>query len=200
VVAELLWGVVTPSGKVPTTYAARAEDLMHHGDPVRHPGVDEGEGWPTIRYTEGLQVGYRWFQSQGIVPLFPFGYGLSYTTFEIGDVSLSAATTDGTAPVHVRARVTNTGDRRGAEVLQVYVAIPGTGQPPKRLVGFQKVWLDPGKSAEVAVTIDPAATAKPLSVWDYATGSFRVVPGDHRLLVGTSSEDTPHELALAVSA
>lgn len=200
VVAELLWGVVTPSGKVPTTYAARAEDLMHHGDPVRHPGVDEGDGWPTMRYTEGLQVGYRWFQSQGIVPLFPFGYGLSYTTFEVGDVSLSAATTDGTAPVHVRARVTNTGGRRGAEVVQVYVAIPATGQPPKRLVGFRKVWLDPGESAEVSVTIDPAATAKPLSVWDYATGSFRVVPGDHRVLVGTSSEDTPHELTLAVSA
>ncbi|MGD8199347.1 beta-glucosidase [Ornithinimicrobium sp. W1679] len=199
VVAELLWGVVTPSGKVPTTYAARAEDLMHHGDPARHPGVDEGDGWPTIRYSEGLQVGYRWFQSQGITPLFPFGYGLSYTSFEVGDVSLSAATTDGTEPVHVRARVTNTGDRQGAEVVQVYVAIPATGQPPKRLVGFQKVWLEPGESAEVAVTIDPQATAKPFSVWDYATGSFRVATGDHRVLVGTSSEDTPHELTLAVA-
>ncbi len=131
--------------------------------------------------------------------VFPFGYGLSYTTFEVGDVSLSAATTDGTEPVHVRARVTNTGDRRGAEVVQVYVAIPATGQPPKRLVGFQKVWLEPGESAEVAVTIDPRATAKPLSVWDYATGSFRVATGDHRVLVGTSSEDTPHELTLAVA-
>lgn len=198
VVAELLWGVETPSGKVPTTYAARAEDLMHHGDPVRYPGTDEGEGWPTMRYTEGLRMGYRWFQSEGIAPLFPFGYGLSYTTFEVSEVGVSATTTDGASPFDVTARVTNTGNRRGAEVVQVYVGIPVDGQPPKRLVAFKKVWLDAGESADVTITVDPGATSKPLSVWDYATQGFAVKPGEYRVYVGTSSEDTPNEFTLTV--
>ena len=198
VVAELLWGVETPSGKVPTTYAARPEDLLSHGDPVRYPGTDEGDGWPTMRYTEGLGVGYRWFQREGIAPLFPFGFGLSYTTFAVEDVAVSADTSDGEAPLTVTARVTNTGERRGAEVVQVYVGIPVAGQPPKRLVGFAKVWLEPGESRKVAITVDPAATAKPLSVWDYATQVFAVKPGEYRVFVGTSSEDTPHEFTLHV--
>lgn len=114
-------------------------------------------------------------------------------------MALPAGTTDGSTPVQVTARVTTTGGRHGAEVVQVYVAVPADGQPPKRLVGFQKVWLDPGESAEVSIPLDPTATAKPLSVWDYGIRGFRVVDGEHRVLVGTSSEDTPHELTLTVT-
>lgn len=197
VAAELLWGVVNPSGKVPTTYAAKLEDLMYHNDPVRYPGTDEGEGYPTIRYTEGLNMGYRWFQSQNIAPLFPFGFGLSYTTFDVTDVAV-APQTDGATAVTVAATVTNTGSVAGAEVVQVYLGIPVDGQPPKRLVGFSKVRLQPGESAQVEIVLDPAATNHPLSVWDYATGSFQVVPGDYTVYVGTSSEDTPHALPLVV--
>lgn len=191
VVADLLWGVVNPSGKVPTTYARDAADLMTAGHPERHPGVDEGEGWPTIRYSEGLQMGYRWFQSQDIKPLFPFGYGLSYTTFQLSDVGLSAWSIDRSSSFNVSATVTNTGDRAGAEVVQVYVGIPVDGQPPKRLVGFQKVFLDPGESQTVTITVDPTATSKPLSVWDYASRGFAVLPGGYQVYIGTSSEDTP---------
>lgn len=170
---------------------------MYHNDPVRYPGTDEGEGYPTIRYTEGLNMGYRWFQSQNIAPLFPFGFGLSYTTFDVTDVAV-APQTDGATAVTVAATVTNTGSVAGAEVVQVYLGIPVDGQPPKRLVGFSKVRLQPGESAQVEIVLDPAATNHPLSVWDYATGSFQVVPGDYTVYVGTSSEDTPHALPLVV--
>ena len=198
VVAELLWGVVNPSGKLPTTYARREEDLLHHGDPVRYPGTDEGSGYPTMRYTEGLQMGYRWFQGQGIEPAFPFGFGLSYTTFEVSEVAVSAEEIDPTTPLTVTATVTNTGGRPGAEVVQVYLGIPVSGQPPKRLVGFQKVFVDAGASASVAITLDPNATHHPFSVWDYATGAFAVKPGDYTVFVGTSSADTPHEHTVRV--
>ncbi len=136
VVADLVFGVVNPSGKMPTTYPRRAEDTLYAGDPTRYPGTDEGAGYPVIRYSEGRRVGYRWFQSEGIEPQFAFGFGLSYTTFDIADAALSSDRNDGTQPFDVTATVTNTGDRAGAEVVQVYLGVPTEGQPPKRLVGF----------------------------------------------------------------
>lgn len=198
VVADLLFGVVNPSGKVPTTYAARAEDLLYHDDPVRYPGTDEGSGYPTMRYTEGLEVGYRWFQGQGIAPLFPFGYGLSYTTFDVSDVSVSDVGAG--SPLTLTATVTNTGDRDGAEVVQVYLGIPAENQPPKRLVGFAKVTVPAGASERLEITVDPAATHHPFSVWDYATGAFTTLPGDYTVYVGTSSEDTPHQFTVSVGS
>ena len=86
VVADLLFGVVNPSGKVPTSYPRSEDDTLYAGQPERYPGTDEGDGYPVIRYSEGLEIGYRWFQAQGIEPLFGFGFGLSYTTFDITDV------------------------------------------------------------------------------------------------------------------
>jgi len=192
VVADLLFGVVNPSGKVPTTYAARADDLLYAGRPERYPGVDEGEGFPTIRYSEGLQMGYRWFQGQGIEPLFPFGHGLSYTTFDLSDVAVSPSVSGGDDVIEITATLTNTGTRAGADVVQVYVGIPVAGQPPKRLVGFSKVTCEPGESKAVSVRIDPAASHHPLGVWDYAEKRFKVVSGDYAFYVGTSSADTPH--------
>lgn len=197
VVPELLWGVVNPSGKVPTTYARRAEDLMHHGDPVRYPGTDEGEGYPKMRYTEQLLVGYRWFQEKGIKPLFPFGYGLSYTTFEVSDAAATGSPGAG-EPLVVTATVTNTGDREGAEVVQVYLEVPVEGQPPKRLVGFQKVTVTPGASEQVRITVDPAATNHPFGVWDYVANDFVVRPGNYTVYLGTSSEDTPFTFPVRV--
>jgi beta-glucosidase len=191
VVPDLLFGVVNPSGKVPTTYPASEKDTLYYNDPVRYPGTDEGGGFPVIRYTEGLQVGYRWFQAQGIKPLFPFGFGLSYTTFEISDLAVSGAESDGAQAITVEFTVANTGKVAGAEVGQVYLGIPVAGQPPKRLVGFKKVHLQPGQSQRVSLVIDPAATNHPLSVWDYCTRSFVVKPGDYTVYVGNSSENTP---------
>jgi beta-glucosidase len=130
VVADLLFGNVNPSGKLPTTYPAAETDTLYYGDPVRYPGTDEGSGYPVIRYTEGRQVGYRWFQAQGITPLFPFGFGLSYTTFALSDVAVSTTDTDGTQPIEVSLTVTNTGHVAGAEVPQVYLGVPSEGSPP----------------------------------------------------------------------
>lgn len=195
VVADLLFGRAVPSGKLPTSYPARDEDVIYNGHPERHPGVDEGEGFPTIHYSEKLEIGYRWYQAQGITPAFPFGFGLSYTDFDVSDISVSTdKLTD--EPVTVTAKVTNTGDHRGAEVVQVYLGLPFDGQPPKRLVGFAKAWLEPGESKDVDIVIDPAATNHPFSVWDYCTASFVVRPGEYTVYVGTSSDDTPFEATL----
>ena len=199
VVAELLWGVVNPSGKVPTTYARRVEDLLYHGDPVRYPGTDEGDGWPTMRYTEGLRVGYRWFQSEGIEPLFPFGFGLSYSTFSVHDLAVTGTVHDGTSPVVVEASVTNTGPVAGAEVVQVYVGVPSPNQPPKRLVAFRKVFVEPGETKQVTLTIDPAATHHPLSVWSDADRAFVVPSGEFTVYVGTSSVDEAHTAVVTVA-
>ncbi|MDI9627305.1 MAG: glycoside hydrolase family 3 C-terminal domain-containing protein [Acidobacteriota bacterium] len=199
VVPELLFGLVNPSGKVPTTYPRSEADTLYANHPERYPGTDEGAGYPVIRYSEGLAMGYRWFQSQGIEPLFCFGYGLSYTTFELSAVAVDSAGFDGTQPVTVRATVTNTGQRAGAEVVQVYLGIPVAGQPPKRLVGFAKQHLEPGESRQVEIVIDPAATNHPFSVWDYCTGGFAILPGDYTVYVGTSSEDTPFSTVLTIS-
>ena len=191
-VGDLLLGVVNPGGKVPTTYPRRAQDTLVAGHPERYPGTDEGEGWPTIRYSEGLEMGYRWHQANDVPPLFAFGFGLSYTTFELRDVCVDAGARAEDA-VTVRATVTNTGEREGAEVVQVYLGLPaGTGQPPKRLVGFAKVTVAPGESEQVEIVIDPAATHHPLSVWSYAARDFVVPDGEFTLYVGTSSEDDSH--------
>ncbi|GIJ24475.1 beta-glucosidase family protein [Micromonospora lutea] len=197
VVADLLFGVVNPSGKVPTSYPRSEADTLYAGHPERYPGTDEGDGYPVIRYSEGLEIGYRWFQAQGITPLFGFGHGLSYTSFDITDVTVHAP--DGArAPVTVTASVTNTGPVAGAEVVQVYLGVPVPGQPPKRLVGFQKVFVAPGESKPVQITIDPAATNHPFSVWDYGTQRFAIKAGAYAVYVGNSADNTPHTATITV--
>lgn len=192
VVAELLFGAASPSGKLPTSYPRSAQDTPWAGQAERYPGTDEGAGYPVIRYSEGLEMGYRWFQSMGVQPLFAFGFGLSYTTFLLSDVVVDAGARPGSSVVTVRGTVTNTGDVKGAEVVQVYVGLPpASGQPPKRLVGFQKIWLDPKRSGQVEIVVRPEATNHPLSVWSYADQEFKVPTGEFRIFVGTSSEDTP---------
>lgn len=190
VVADLIFGRINPSGKVPTTYPVSEDDVFYAGHPERYPGTDEGAGYPVIRYSEGLQVGYRWFQAQDIKPLFAFGHGLSYTSFELSDFTVNTDKV-GDSPVTATVKVTNTGSRAGAEVVQAYLGIPVDGQPPKRLVGFDKVYLEPGESKTAKIVIDPNATNHPFSVWCNALGDFDIRPGDYTLYVGTSSEDTP---------
>jgi beta-glucosidase len=195
VVADLLFGVVNPSGKVPTSYPRSEDDTLYAGRPERYPGTDEGDGYPVIRYSEGLEIGYRWFQAQGITPLFGFGFGLSYSTFDITDVSVDAPDGAG-ASVTVTGSVTNTGPVAGAEVVQVYLGVPVEGQPPKRLVGFQKVFVEPGESKPVRITIDPAATNHPFGVWDDCTRGFVTRPGEYTVYVGNSADNTPHRATL----
>jgi len=199
VVADLLFGVVNPSGKLPTTYPRSEDDTLYAGRPERFPGVDAGEGFPTITYSEGREVGYRWHQAQGIEPLFGFGFGLSYTTFSIGDVAVTGTESDGTRPIVVEASVTNTGDVAGAEVVQVYLGVPSPKQPPKRLVGFAKVRLEPGETKHVTITVDPASTNHPLSVWSDAARAFVVPTGTFTVYVGTSSADNAHTASVTVA-
>jgi beta-glucosidase len=198
VVADLLFGVVNPSGKVPTSYPRSEDDTLYAGKPERYPGTDEGAGYPVIRYSEGLEMGYRWFQAQGIKPLFGFGFGLSYTTFDIADVSVNAPA-GANAPVTVTGSVTNTGPVAGAEVVQVYLGVPVDGQPPKRFVGFQKVFVEPGESKPVRITIDPSARNHPFGVWDYCTRRFVIKPGEYTIYVGNSADNTPLTATLTVA-
>jgi len=198
VVADLLFGVVNPSGKVPTSYPRSEADTLYAAEPERYPGVDDGAGYPVIRYSEGLEIGYRWFQAQGIAPLFGFRFGLSSTTFDITDVSVDAP--DGaSAPLTVTGLVTNTGPVAGAEVVQVYLGVPGDGQPPKRLIGFQKVFVEAGKLQPAKITVDPAATNHPFGVWDYCTQGFITKPGTFTVYVGNSADNTPHTTTLEMS-
>lgn len=202
IVARLLFGLATPSGKLPVTFPVREADLPA-SDSTRWPGVDSsgarvkvGTGGfgagptTTVRYDEGLRIGYRWFDANAIAPRFPFGYGLSYTTLALSTLAVSPRTTDGATPVTVSVTVTNTGRRRGAEVPQVYLGFPeGAGEPPARLVAFEKVWLDPGESRTVRMTIDPRAASHPFGVWDETAQRWRIPAGRFTVRVGTSSAD-----------
>lgn len=194
-VADVLFGNHNPSAKLPITYPRSEDDTCYANDPSRYPGVDEGSGYPVIRYSEGLEMGYRWHQAQDITPMFEFGYGLSYNTFELSDLEVQAGTViagaDARGEVELTVNVTNTGDVEGAEVVQVYLELPVEGQPPRRLVGFDKVAVRPGETKQAQVTLDLAASSHPFGVWDANVQGFVVKPGSYTVHVGTSSANTP---------
>jgi beta-glucosidase len=177
-VAAVLFGEVDPAGKLPVTFPATAGDVPA-STPQQYPGVND-----TAVYSEGLDVGYRWYQAKNVTPLFPFGYGLSYTTFRLSHLTTSQLN----GQVTVGLDVTNTGTRAGADVAQVYVGDPtAAGEPPNQLKGFQKVFLQPGRTTHVTVHLDQRA----FSVWDTATQAWRTTPGDYRIRVGDSSVNLP---------
>ncbi|HZK32082.1 MAG TPA: glycoside hydrolase family 3 C-terminal domain-containing protein, partial [Corynebacterium sp.] len=194
-VADVLFGNHNPSAKLPMSYPAAESDTCYAHNESRYPGVDEGAGYPVMRYSEGLEMGYRWYQAQNITPLFEFGYGLSYTTFELSDLRVEAHDLVGgpgaSGTLDITLDVHNTGDLPGAEVVQVYVEIPVVGQPPRRLVGFDKVHVPTGGTVEAHVRLDLASSSHPLGVWDANVQDFVVHPGTYTLYVGTSSTDTP---------
>jgi beta-glucosidase len=215
IVARLLFGLATPSGKLPVTFPMRESDLPAH-TARQWPGVDSAgvaakvgaggfgmtAGGPyTVEYSEGLKIGYRWFDAQKIEPRFPFGYGLSYTTFRLSGLQVTPAASGGAGKISVAFTVENTGARRGAEVPQVYVEMPAsTGEPPKRLVGFQKVWLNPGEKKRVVITIDPQASNHPLATWDTTGQRWVTAGGAYPIFVGTSSANIALRGTATVSA
>jgi beta-glucosidase len=183
--ADVLFGDVNPSGKLPVTFPRSESDT-----PVSSPEQYAGKDDFVAHYTEGLGVGYRGYDQFGIEPLFPFGHGLSYTNFVYSQLQLVPETTDGTKNAQVRFTVTNTGARTGAEIAQVYLGLPAsTDEPPKRLVGWAKVELEPGETKEVSVTLDPNAASHPLSYWNVTTNGWEIARGDYQVYVGTSSRD-----------
>jgi len=211
IVADLLFGNVNPSGKSPVTYPVDGRGFLDAlaDNPLAYPGVESVDddnvgssifpggdnGKASVVYEEGLNIGYRWYDANvsgecaedvnGRNPCvaFPFGHGLSYTTFDLSDVS--AAYADGKLTASVT--VTNTGERAGSEVVQVYVGVPAAGQPPKRLVAFEKVELAPGASTELSLAIDSMASHHPLSVYNVTAQAFERVTGEFTVFVGRSS-------------
>ena len=181
-IANILFGSVNPSGKLPLTFPARVADLPR---PVIPAPADPNATAPfPINYNEGFNVGYKWYDANGVTPLFPFGFGLSYTTFSFSNVSLSAESR--------RFRVTfdlaNTGSMAGAEVGQVYLGLPATtGEPPRRLVAWKKVFLEPGEQRSVTIEVDERDSAHPLSYWDAGTQRWQMAPGEYTVYVGNSS-------------
>ncbi len=191
-IAPILFGDVDPSGKLPVTFpVALSDDPLQSA--AQYPGVTEpGDPvGPHSSYSEGLLVGYRWYDAQGIAPLFPFGFGLAYTTFGFSGLS---ATTQGDGAV-VRFTLQNTGARRGADTAQVYVGMPAsTGEPPRQLKGFAKVWLDPGQARTLSIPLDASAFAH----WDTASGQWVISAGGYQIEVGDSSRNLPLQATLGL--
>jgi beta-glucosidase len=170
---DVLVGEADPGGRMPTTWARSEADTPSFG---HYPGADG-----RVEYGEGLLVGHRWYDAQGIEPLIPFGHGGSYATFDWGEPNASGTGTD----VVVDVPVTNCGDRRGAEVVQVYVAAidPAVARPPKVLGGFAKVHLEPGETATARVELGPSAFSR----WDVDTSAWQIDPGAYDLVVASSA-------------
>jgi beta-glucosidase len=185
-IASVLFGDVNPSGKLPVTFPRRLADVPA-ATPARWPGVNG-----TVEYAEGLLVGYRWYQARNVAPLFPFGFGLSYTTFRVAGLRV---TRSGGRSVTVSAEIANTGRRAGADVVQVYVGAPAsTGEPPWQLKAFRKVRLEPGERQRVTVVLDSSAFAQ----WDGAAGRWVTARGTYRIGVGDVSADLPLRASVAL--
>jgi beta-glucosidase len=195
-VARVLFGKVNPSGKLPVTFPRSEADLPHPnivkppvesttrgGDPDAWKKIAPGLPAFQITYDEGLKVGYKWYDAEQKPVLFPFGYGLSYTSYSYSDLKVTPGKS-----VHLSFRVTNTGNRDGSEIAEVYTALPeSAGEPPKRLVGWSKVKLAAGESKEVAIEVDPEY----LSIFNVERDAWQLVSGDYTFLVGGSSQNLP---------
>jgi beta-glucosidase len=174
-ISAVLFGHVNPSGKLPITFPSSESDVPAN-TPQQWPGVNG-----VATYSEGLNVGYRYDDATGQTPLFPFGFGLSYTTFAFSSLRVHGGSA---GRVEISARVTNTGSRAGTEVAQLYVGDPSSiGEPPRQLRGFQQVTLKPGESESVRFTL----TGSSVAYWDTATSAWAVAPGAYQVFVGDSS-------------
>jgi beta-glucosidase len=198
--ASILSGDVNPSGKLAMTFPKSEADLPRPVIPPL-PAEDAGQGTGvengpthvaskyTVHYDDGLKVGYKWYESEHKEPLFPFGFGLSYTTYTYSNLKTDDAQRS------VTFAVKNTGKRAGAEVAQVYATLPdAAGEPFKRLVGWQRIELAPGESKTVTVAVDPRV----MSVFDEQKNGWSLLPGAYKILVGPSSSQTPLNATLQV--
>ncbi|MBA3826693.1 MAG: glycoside hydrolase family 3 C-terminal domain-containing protein, partial [Ktedonobacterales bacterium] len=189
-IAAVLFGDVNPSGKLPMTFPASGTQVPANTT-AQYPGVNDESA-----YSEGLQVGYRYYDANNLTPLFPFGYGLSYTNFAYSNLSISPTSGAFNSPVTVSATVKNTGSRAGADVAQVYVTFPtGVGEPPKQLQGFQKVTLAAGQSQTVSFTLN----ARSFAYWDTTAHNWVVPQGTFQINVGDSSRTLPLQGNYAVT-
>jgi beta-glucosidase len=175
-IAEVLTGKVNPSGRLPITFPA---DLAQTPRPEL-PGLGTPWGTPTrIEYNEGAEVGYRWYAKTNAAPLFPFGYGLSYTSFVLSDLTVSGGDT-----ISATFTVTNTGNRDGADMPQLYLT-DAAGEKRMRLLGFERVELRPGEKRSVTLKAEPRLIAR----FDGSTERWRVAAGSYHVTVGESAAD-----------
>jgi beta-glucosidase len=195
-VARVLFGDVNPSAKLPITFPKSDEDLPHPTmvKPPKESTTQGGgpdvwnkiaKGLPAfqIAYDERLKVGYKWYDAERKDVLFPFGYGLSYTSYSYSGLKLTSGKS-----VRLSFQLANTGTRAGSEIAEVYAALPASAaEPPKRLVGWSKVKLDPGESKEVTIEIDPWY----LSIFNVERDTWQLLHGEYTFLVGGSSRDLP---------
>jgi beta-glucosidase len=187
--AELLYGDVNPSGKLPMTFPVSVDDTPTAGSTAQYPGIPDAEGILQVDYAEGLKVGYRWYESQGIEPLFEFGHGLSYTEFSYDKVNVTPTKTTGDKEIRVRFTLTNTGDVAGTEVAQVYLQLPdAAGEPSKRLIGWERVTLEPGehRNVQVTLTAEDLAGMHLLEYWDEEASDWATPSGTYTVTVGGS--------------
>jgi beta-glucosidase len=202
-VANILFGDVNPTAKLPMTFPRSDADLPHPtlvepppesipNDHVPEPWKRIAKGLPPfqVTYDEGVKVGYKWYDAENKPVLFPFGYGLSYTTYSYSNLRV----TGGEDPT-VSFTVTNTGNRAGAEIAEVYASLPAAAEePPKRLVGWSKVPLNAGESKEVTVNVEH----KYLSIFNVKKNGWQLIPGEYTFMVGGSSQDLPLKEAVAL--
>jgi beta-glucosidase len=194
-VANVLFGDVNPSAKLPVTFPRSEADLPHSQivkPPRESVPKDRPEPWKQIaaglpafqiKYDEGVKVGYKWYDAENKPVLFPFGYGLSYTTYSYSNLKVEPGKTP-----QVSFTVTNTGQHAGSEVAEVYASLPAAAsEPPKRLVGWSKVKLNPGESKEVTIEVNP----KFLSIFNVGQNGWQLVPGEYGFMVGGSSQSLP---------
>jgi beta-glucosidase len=188
-VADVLTGKVNPSGKLPLSFPRSVEDTLA-SNPEQYPGVNG-----VAHYSEGLEVGYRGYTAHQITPLFPFGFGLSYTDFSFDGLKVSMEPGSGGATVSFK--VTNTGKCAGAEVAEVYLGFPAIdegNEPPLQLKAFSKVMLNAGESKTVELKLDTRA----FSYWSEKAHAWAVAPGEFQVMVGDSSANTPLKANLTV--
>jgi beta-glucosidase len=178
--ASVLFGQTNPGGHLPVTFPASLSQV-----PASTTAQFPGNGTEVL-YSEGIGIGYRWYDSRNITPMFPFGFGLSYTKFAFSGLSLSRNVVNGTQSVRVSGTVTNVGKVAGSDVAQLYLGDPAaTGEPPRQLEGYQRVTLNPGRSARVSFTITPQDMSwwsDPANGWTQTAGLYHVYVGDSSAL------------------
>jgi beta-glucosidase len=190
--AAVLFGDVNPSGKLPHTCPFKLADTPAAASPEAYNGTNSV-------YAEGIFIGYRWYDKKAIEPMFPFGHGLSYTTFRYGKVTASAKKLAPDGALTVSVKVTNTGKRAGKEIVQLYVRdlakAPKVAREVRALKNFAKVDLKPGESQTVALTVKPAD----LTYFDVAAKNFRADAGTYAVEIGASSRDIRGNVAFTLT-
>jgi beta-glucosidase len=191
--ADVLLGKINPSGKLPFTFPVSLnESPAHSGGEEAYPGQNH-----QVVYKEGILVGYRWYDTKNVEPLYPFGYGLSYTTYDYANLHTNKKSYKLTESIVVTLNLKNLGEYGGKEVLQLYVCKPGSKieRAEKELKAFKKIWVNAGKTMAVNITIP----VKDLAYFDSNTMKWVVEPGEYKILAGTSSGDIKQTVTVAIN-